>query len=80
MKDVLIFILFLIAAASGDEGNSFIVGGRDAAIGQFPYMVSIRIQQPGTTMLAHVCGGGIINRNWVLTVSADLLTYTRSSL
>ncbi|KAL7028593.1 hypothetical protein ACKWTF_005907 [Chironomus riparius] len=38
-----------------------IVGGQDAAIGQFPYQASMR-----SAANAHFCGGSIINRRWVV--------------
>lgn len=41
-----------------------IAGGTDVTEGQAPYQVSIRNGQ-----LQHICGGCILNKEWVLTVS-----------
>lgn len=40
------------------------VGGHDAAEGQFPYVVSIQTSQGD-----HFCGGSIISSRWILTAS-----------
>uniref|UniRef100_A0A8D8C6J2 Chymotrypsin-2 n=2 Tax=Culex pipiens TaxID=7175 RepID=A0A8D8C6J2_CULPI len=39
-----------------------VVGGSDAAEGQFPYQVSLR-----SAAGAHFCGGSIVNSRWILT-------------
>lgn len=61
----LLFLASHAAEIAFGEKNPLIVGGRDAAVGQFPYMVSIRF----TDELYHGAGGGILNKRWVLTVS-----------
>ena len=43
--------------------NQLIVGGEDAAVGDFPYIVSL--QQSGS----HFCGGTLLNANTVLTAA-----------
>ncbi|RYZ83326.1 MAG: serine protease [Proteobacteria bacterium] len=41
-----------------------IVGGTDAIIGEFPYIVSLQMDGFG-----HFCGGSLIKKNWVLTAA-----------
>uniref|UniRef100_T1GKD2 Peptidase S1 domain-containing protein n=1 Tax=Megaselia scalaris TaxID=36166 RepID=T1GKD2_MEGSC len=40
-----------------------IVGGHDAAPGQFPYQISLRNRN------SHTCGGSILNERWILTAA-----------
>jgi secreted trypsin-like serine protease len=49
-----------------------IVGGALATRGQFPWQVSIHIDN------AYLCGGSLIRNNWVIT--AAHCTYTRASM
>ncbi|XP_017889733.1 chymotrypsin-1-like [Ceratina calcarata] len=58
-------VLCLAVAAYGFPGDvdTQIVGGKDAAVGQFPYQVSLR--QNGR----HFCGGSIINNRYILTAA-----------
>lgn len=53
-----IFIYF-----SFKDRTSRIVGGRDAAAGEIPYLVSIR--RWGNEF--HFCGGALISNRWVVT-------------
>lgn len=64
MNSVLHFLLIFVAFASAEDVSNFIIGGSDAALGQFPYMISIRFSPD----LRHGCGGGILNTRWILTV------------
>lgn len=50
---------FLIYASP----KSFIVGGVDAAAGEFPYIVSLH--EDGE----HFCGASLIKKNWILTAA-----------
>ncbi|KAK2884826.1 hypothetical protein Q8A73_021300 [Channa argus] len=43
--------------------NTKIVGGEDASPGQWPWQVSLQI------FGGHVCGGSLINREWVMTAA-----------
>lgn len=61
--------LLIASSVATDDATGFIIGGRDAELGQFPHMVSIRYQAQPNLTPSHGCGGGILNRNWVITVS-----------
>ena len=43
--------------------DSRIIGGSDAAEGQFPYQVSLKLYG------RHICGGSVIAANWVITAA-----------
>lgn len=48
-------------------GVGRIVGGEDAADGEFPHQVSLRLMNAiGAT---HFCGGSVIDKNWVVTAA-----------
>ncbi|XP_039962462.1 serine protease SP24D-like [Bactrocera tryoni] len=65
------FIAFcLVAKATQNEDVSAelrpsprIVNGQKAAVGQFPYQVSVRINDQ------HICGGALVAQNFVLTAA-----------
>lgn len=52
---MLIISLFLplIALAVAESPSEFIIGGNDAVLGQFPHMVSIRMESLISTATAH---------------------------
>ncbi|XP_062559143.1 chymotrypsin-2-like [Armigeres subalbatus] len=67
----LLFVLLGSAAVFGRtlspeflEWEGRIVGGQNAASGQFPYQVSLR-----SSANAHFCGASIINNRWVLSAA-----------
>ncbi|KAM8927692.1 transmembrane protease serine 13 [Pelodytes ibericus] len=51
----------------GTRKMSRIIGGTEATAGEWPWQVSLH-QQTGTRFV-HVCGGTLINGQWVLTAS-----------
>ncbi|XP_053685195.1 chymotrypsin-2-like [Sabethes cyaneus] len=67
-------LLFVIGSAVAVFGNTLpaeflewegrIVGGQNAASGQFPYQVSLR-----SSANSHFCGASIINNRWVLSAA-----------
>jgi secreted trypsin-like serine protease len=61
---------FAPSAAVDQLRSGRIVGGSDAAVGQFPFMASVRTQG------VHLCGGALISVRWV--VSAAHCTRTLS--
>lgn len=68
MKIVLFVIFAIVLGASAETVEQLIVGGNDAAPGQFPYFVSFRYG----AIWQHGCGGGILNRRWILSVRISL--------
>nr|XP_022900144.1 chymotrypsin-2-like [Onthophagus taurus] len=71
MKLFVVFAALLACALAGpmvrvDPNLDWrIVGGSNAASGQFPFMVS---QRSGSTT-SHMCGGTIINNRWILSAA-----------
>ncbi|XP_078585935.1 uncharacterized protein LOC144867742 [Branchiostoma floridae x Branchiostoma japonicum] len=55
----------VVDGSSGRKrGKPRIVGGQNAARGEFPSQVSLHLSGYG-----HVCGGSLINHNWVITAA-----------
>lgn len=59
---VLMTSLYTLPALAGFR--PFIVGGEDAAKGEFPFIVSLQ-----DSSSSHFCGGSLIRKNWVLTAA-----------
>ncbi|XP_053546861.1 acrosin [Bombina bombina] len=53
--------------ANDNRFGSRVVGGHDALPGSWPWIVSL--QDPYGNTYGHLCGGTIINQEWVLTVA-----------
>ena len=62
MLKVILLLSIVSIALSFPERNGRIVGGRNAAPGQFPYQVSLRNRNNSGI---HFCGGFIINERWI---------------
>lgn len=58
------FALLLASVANVRSGGERIVGGQTAAVGQFPYQVSLRSEHD-----RHFCGGSLIRPTWILTAA-----------
>ncbi|CAK1548152.1 unnamed protein product [Leptosia nina] len=77
------FLLFVILAVacsaqdndsdSGSDEETRILGGSNAADGEFPYQVSLRIKS--NNKLYHFCGGVIISPKWILSAAHCTLTH-----
>ncbi|XP_068153437.1 chymotrypsin-2 [Drosophila tropicalis] len=58
-------------AGSLSSASSRVIGGTDAVDGEAPYQVSLQ----GTLYNDHMCGGAIINKDWVLTAAHCVYGY-----
>nr|XP_019579912.1 PREDICTED: transmembrane protease serine 12 [Rhinolophus sinicus] len=56
-----------IAPLAGVFKGSRVIGGTDAQIGTWPWIVSLQIQYG--RILAHICGGSLVKESWVLTAA-----------
>ncbi|KAL6448591.1 hypothetical protein ACFW04_000458 [Cataglyphis niger] len=54
-------LLFVALVYTVQAPSPRIVGGKDASVGKFPYQISMRY------FGSHMCGGSIINSNYVLS-------------
>ncbi|CAH1789765.1 unnamed protein product [Owenia fusiformis] len=54
--------------------DSFIVGGQEARVGRWPWMADLLSNG------RHICGGSILNANWILTAAHCVRGKTASSL
>ncbi|XP_019871625.1 trypsin-1-like [Aethina tumida] len=70
MKFALVALAFIGAALAAPNvriprPSLKIVGGKDASKGEFPYQISYQYGLLGTW--SHICGGSILNENWIIT-------------
>ncbi|CAL4150485.1 unnamed protein product, partial [Meganyctiphanes norvegica] len=87
---LLLVSLSAAAVAAAVQGNTFprngipqlqdtrIVGGVEATPGEFPYQVSI--QHEGVFGRSHMCGGSVVNTNYVVTAAHCLHDQTPDKL
>ncbi|XP_041828399.1 tryptase-2-like isoform X2 [Melanotaenia boesemani] len=63
----LLCLLMLLHSTEGAAARSSIIGGSDAEVGAWPWMVHINITHNRTTKWR--CGGTILNEEWVMTAA-----------
>lgn len=54
---VLILVIFAVLAAAENVRNGRIFNGRDANVGEAPYIIQFRQIVVGETFAQHFCGG-----------------------
>ncbi|XP_015602364.1 chymotrypsin-2 [Cephus cinctus] len=69
---ITILIPLILADENFDEGK--IVGGAAAEDGQYPYQVSLRLND------RHFCGGSILTERWILTAAHCLSGFNDTSI
>ena len=53
-----------------DKSEGFIVGGKDAKQGAYPFIAALGITHPNKPKdIVYVCGGSLINRRYVVTAA-----------
>ncbi|XP_021707394.1 trypsin-1 [Aedes aegypti] len=76
---VLFRIIWLLHHFQITSGGSYrIINGTNAAITQFPYLVSIQRNAGGQKK--HICGGAFISNKWILTAAHCLQDETAKGL
>lgn len=63
-KADVVAVQITVPAVTQPAGNAKIVGGVEAAKGEFPFIVSLQGNYGG-----HFCGGSLIKKDWVLTAA-----------
>ncbi|CAK1548137.1 unnamed protein product [Leptosia nina] len=73
--------LILVSAVQCDDtdADTRIVGGSDAADGEFPYQVSLRLYNY-RNVLQHFCGGSIIAPLWVLSAAHCTIEFQKENI
>ncbi|XP_007453931.1 PREDICTED: acrosin [Lipotes vexillifer] len=51
------------------QGGMRIIGGQPAALGAWPWMVSLQVLMYHNNRRYHVCGGTLLNAHWLLTAA-----------
>lgn len=73
MEFSIFFLLTIVAAVTAFEdcglkgSGSRIIGGKDAAHGEFPWQISLRYN--GGRRFRHICGGTLISKGWVVSAA-----------
>ena len=66
---LVLFLIGFVAAYPGFDKTPKVVGGREAFEHEAPYIVSFQVDRVGDGSFRHVCGGSILNPNWVLSAA-----------
>lgn len=68
-----VLVCVLLISAFQVAGESYIIGGRPAQPGQFPWIVSLR-----NVRNQNVCGGSILSSRWIATAAHCIHRYVRN--
>jgi len=49
--------------------ETYVVGGSEAGVLEFPWQISLRVRDNATGMYSHICGGSIISDQWIVTAA-----------
>lgn len=75
---LLSFIVFFVSVIVADaKPQTFILGGKNATKGQFPYQASFRQR---SAQNEHICSGSIISSRYILTSGSRLFRATVSDV
>ncbi|KAK2586748.1 hypothetical protein KPH14_011779 [Odynerus spinipes] len=71
---IFVFVLVASTTAGAASITGRIIGGKDADENAFPYQVSIRVHG------YHICGGSLIDYQWILTAAHCLINHNISTM
>ncbi|XP_015908708.1 trypsin-1 [Parasteatoda tepidariorum] len=54
---------------NADKAEERVVGGRDVHDGEIPWQVSLQRKSMKSGRIFHICGGSILNREWIVTAA-----------
>ena len=71
---VAVLLVATVTSLPADEelhNQKRIINGKDAAAHAYPHIASLQllVQNGWTTVWKHICGGSIVNKDWVLTAA-----------
>lgn len=73
MRPAVVPLIWLILSSSGGlclkQSSPKVVGGQNASVGEFPFLVSIQWNFGNGSRPVHFCGGTIVERYWILTAA-----------
>ncbi|XP_065088088.1 trypsin-4-like [Ochlerotatus camptorhynchus] len=78
-QHLMLYIISGLLHQQTNNGGSYrIINGINAAITQFPYLISI--QRKSGSIKRHICGGAFISEKWILTAAHCLQGETATGL